>query len=342
MDIEELFAVAGRFVPEELLDAAGWAKVLDRVSNDLPGPALMSNVLGFEFRLWEDDPSADFGPTLVGSTALVDSLVDRGRTSAPGSRAQALGDFLSQLSGDGWPANGALEYDVVGVPSDENPDPGLFMNTGPYPENTGAPHPVEVVGIIADVLGLPRDDNELEAVQRVCEALPTGAFVYHVGTMPSRPQRAVRVAVEGVEADDVGRFLGQIGWAGPIGLVEETLTDMLSVAARFALALDVAPHGPLPHIGLEVSTLADGLTCYDGWLASTRRDWRQLTEHLVARDLCLPHKGEALLKFCGLDPILGPDGVLNVYRALVGPKIVARDSGVQAKAYAGVLVFPAA
>ena len=66
-----------------------------------------------------------------------------------------------------------------------------------------------------------------------------------------------------------------------------------------------------------------------------------MVEHLVARGLCLAHKGEALLEFCGFDRLLGSAGVLSVYRALVGPKIVVSDDGVQAKAYAGVLVFPA-
>ena len=102
----------------------------------------------------------------------------------------------------------------------------------------------------------------------------------------------------------------------------------------------MARDGPLPHIGLEISTLPDGLTCYDGWLASARSDWQPLLEHLVDRGLCRPHKAEALLEFCGLDRLIGPAGVLNVYRAIVGPKIVVSDAGVQAKAYVGVLVFP--
>ena len=244
METEELFGLARRFVPEALLDGPGWERVLDRVGDGLPGSALVSNVLGFEFRLWDDEPSADFGPTLSASTPLVDFLVDRGRAAASGSREAALGAFLSRLSGEGWPANGALEYDVVGVPSGEQPHPGLFMNIGPYPENAGAPPPAEVVGIIADALCLPRDDDEHEAVQRVCEALPPGAFVYHVGTMPSRARRAVRVAVEGVEADGVPGFLSRIGWPGPIPLVADTLADMLARSARFALALDVSPPGP--------------------------------------------------------------------------------------------------
>ena len=341
MEIGELFGLARRFVPEALLDGSGWARVLDRAGDGLPGEALVSNVLGFEFRLWDAEPSADFGPTLSANTPLVDFLVERGRTAPPGSREAALGAFLSRLSGEGWPANGALEYDVVGVPVGEQPYPGLFMNIGPYPENADAPTPAEAVGIIADALCLPRDDDEHESVERVCEALPPGAFVYHVGTMPSRTRRAVRVAVEGVEAGGVRAFLSRIGWPGPIGLVEATLSDMLSVSARFALALDVAPDGPLPHIGLEVSPLPDGLTCYDGWLASGRSDWPELLEHLVAWGLCLPHKAEALLEFCGLDRLMGSVGVLNVYRAIVGPKIVVSDAGVQAKAYVGVLVFPA-
>ena len=340
--IGELFGFVRRFVPETLLDGAGWEQLLDRIGN-WPGSAIMSSVAGFEFRLWEAEPSADFIPSVWTSSALVDFFVERGRVAPAGSRPAALGAFLSRMSGDGWPSSGLLEYDLVGVPSGERPDPGLFVNVGPYPQHAGMPPPGEVVGLLADALCLPRDEDERTAVERVCEALPPGAFAKSLGAMPSRERRAVRIQVDGISAGGVPGFLSRIDWAGPIQLVDDTLADMLAVATRFSLALDVAPHGPLPHIGLEMSPFTQGLGAFDEWIGSVRGDWRPLIEHLVARDLCLPSKGEALLEFCGTDWLWGTDGApaLKVYRTIVGPKVIVSGAGVQAKAYVGMVQFPA-
>ena len=91
---------------------------------------------------------------------------------------------------------------------------------------------------------MQRDDNEREAVEQVCKTLPPSAsFVYHVGTMPSRARRAVRVAVEGVPKQVTWpKFLSRIGWGGPIELVEETLTDMLTVHQPGSRSLWMCPH----------------------------------------------------------------------------------------------------
>ena len=340
--IGEVFGFVRRFVPEALVDGPGWERLLDRIG-DWPGWAIMSSVAGFEFRLWEAEPSADFVPSVWTSSALVDFFVERGRVAPAGSRPAALGAFLSRMSGDGWPASGLLEYDLVGLPSGERPDPGLFVNVGPYPQHAGMPPPGEVVGLLADALCLPRDDDERAAVERVCEALPPGAFAKSLGAMPSRERRAVRIQVDGISAGGVPGFLSRIGWAGPIPLAERTLADMLAAAARFSLALDVAPSGPMPHIGLEMSPFTRGLGSFDEWLGSVRSDWQPLVEHLVDRGLCLPSKGDALLEFCGVDWLWGIDGApaLKVYRTIVGPKVIVSDDGVQAKAYAGMIPLPA-
>ena len=201
--IGELFGFVRRFVPETLLDGAGWEQLLARIGH-WPGSAIMSSVAGFEFRLWEAGPSADFIPSVWTSSALVDFLVERGRAAPTGLAACSVGRFLVADERRRFGrASGLLEYDVVGVPSGERPDPGLFVNVGPHPENAGAPPPGEVVGLLADALCLKRDDDERRAVERVCEALPTGAFAKSLGAMPSRARRAVRIQVDGIAAGGV-------------------------------------------------------------------------------------------------------------------------------------------
>ena len=338
MEIEKVLGVAQRFVPEELLDESGWKRLLDRVNGEVPGSAVMSNLAGFEFRLGEAEPSADFGLTLTAPSPLVDFFVEQGRTAPAGSEAAAMGAYLSQMSSDAWPASAILEYDVAGVPSDERPSPGLFMNVGPYPENAGCPPPGEVVGILADALCLPRHDGEREAVERVCEALPPGGFVHSMGAMPSREQRAVRLSAKGIDAGDVADYLRRIGWAGPVGRLEDTLSGMLAAAPSFFVALDVTPHGPLPHVGLGLTPHGEDEGDYIQWLYAAQNDWKPLVEHLVATGLCLPHKGGALLALPGVHRLLGELGALVVFQAIAWVKIAVGDHGVEAKAYSALVV----
>ena len=333
--------MARRFVPEALLDGPGWGRVLDRVGDGLPVAAVMSNLAGFEFRLSDVEASADFGLTLSAPSPLVDFLVDRGRIAPAGSRAAGLGAFLGQMSGDGWPVNGILEYDVVGVHGGERPDPGLFVNVGPYPENAGVPAPADVVGILAEALCQRRDDDERAAVRRVCDALPPGGFVHSMGAMPGREQRSVRVSVKGVEAGEVAGFLSRIGWAGPIPLVEETLMGMLAVAPGFFVALDVAPHGPLPRVGFGMTPSPTDQDDYVRWLYDAQHDWQPLVEHLVGSGLCLPDKGAALIALPGVNRLLGTLGVLVVFQALAWVKVSVGDDGARAKAYSAIVVSQA-
>ena len=333
--IEELLGIARCHIPGDLLDGSGWDLLLDRV-RDLSGHAVASNLAGFEFRLGDDEPSADFGIMVSGSTPLADYYSKRGRVAPAGSREAALGDFMFRLNSDSWPSSSTLEYDIVGVPNGERPDPGLFLNVGPLPQNAGVPPPGEVVGILADALCLPRDDGEREAVERVYETLPPDAHLYTVGAMPCRALRAVRLTVESVHERDIPGFLRGIGWAGPVQLAKDTLADMIAVAPQFCISLDVAPDGPLPHIGLGLSPCTGGLSIFDSWLNSTRSDWQPLIEHLTDKGLCLQRKGEALLAWPGLDRLVSRLGMIIVYRGIVWVKIVVSGSGVQAKAYTGL------
>lgn len=340
-DFEELFGLASSFVPDALLDGSGWESVLARVGGGLPASAVMSNLAGFEFRLWDSEPSADFGLTLTAPTALVDFLADRGRKASPGSRAAALGAFVSELSSDAWPSSGILEYDVVGVPGGAHPDPGLFINVGPYQENAGVPPPTEVVGILADALGMERDDNERSAVQRVCEALPPGAYVHSMGAMPGRELRSVRVSAKGVEAGEVAEFLGRVGWTGPVSLLEDTLAGMLAVAPCFFVALDVAPHGPLPRVGFGMTPSPSDEDDYVRWLYGARNDWRPVIEHMVNAGLCLPHKGDALISLANVNRLSHSLGALVIFQALAWVKVSVSDHGARAKAYSAIVVSQA-
>ena len=331
LDIDLFLGFARRFVPSVLIDGAGWRRLHDRL-NDVPGSAMASVPVTFEFRLWEREPSADLELTLFPGP-LKDRFLDQGRVAPAGSSAAALSTLLAQVDIETWPPYAILEYDVCDLPSGERPAPGLFVTCDDVDWSRESPAPGEVVDILAYSLALQRDDNERRTVEGVFDALPPGSWVNLVGAMPSRKVRAVRVQVEGIEASEVPAFLDRISWPGPIPRAMDTLTDLLSVATRFALALDVAPDGPLPRVGLEVTPFVNGRSCFDGWQTSTRSDWQPLIEHLIATGLCLPEKGEAVLECAGINHLIGPLGAYFIHHAIFAPKITVSDNGVQAKAY---------
>lgn len=341
-DVGDFFALARRCIPSALLDDRGWRRLLDRM-RDIPGSALLSAWATYEFRLWESEPSADFELSLWAdkSKTLIDYFADRGRAASASPSAAALGAYLAQMSVDAWPPYAILEYDVCDLADGERPDPGLFISCDPHRSNADVPSPGEALDVLVDALGLQHDRSERETVEGVFKAMPPGAFVNLLGAMPSRQQRAVRVQVEGVEVPEVPAFLERIGWPGPVPLVMDTLTDLLTASARFALALDVAPDGPLPRVGLELSPFAEGMSCFDGWVKGTRRDWRPLFEHLVATGLCLPEKGEAVLACTGLNRLFSPRNMFAIFSAIYAPKITVSDNGVHAKAYTVMHMTPA-
>ena len=333
LSVEDYFALAWRFLPEELLDARGREHIVERV-RALPGSALAGSIAGIELRLGEVEASADFGVALSAPSPLADHYVEHGRRASASPRAMALGTFISRLDSEGWPSACSLEYDVYGLPGGERPDPGLFISVAQIPENAGVPSHGDVVDQLADALCLPRDDKVRESVEGVCEALPAGALVEVIGAMPSRGVRAVRLSLTAVAARDVAGFLRRLGWSGPIPLAEETLMDVLDIVPSFYVALDVGPDGPLPGIGFGLSPFADGDSIFSSWHKSSRSAWQPCIEHLVEREWSLADKGDALVEFCGVKQLVGSIGVVLLFQLISHVKITVSHDGVKAKAYA--------
>ena len=340
-DIATFFGAARPFIPNALLDGAGWDRLVDRVSG-LPGWAVMSNVAAFEFRLRDSEPAGDFGTKIFRGSPLLDHYIEQGRASSAGAREAALGRFCSRMArSGGWPAGGMLEYDVWRVPPGERPDPGLFVNIAPLaqnPLNEAMPALGEALDALSDALGLERDIQERQAVESVCSAIPQAAFVNSVGAMPSRDIRSVRLVVEDVAGHEVAGFLRRIDFPGPIERVQEILADVLQTAPRLRLALDASPRGLLPRVGLELYPRVAGRG-FAAWLHSQRHDWAPIVDHCIAQRWCLPDKGAALLDFPGLDPIFDTQGLLNLYRGIALVKITVSDRDVEVKAYAGMVFF---
>ena len=143
------------------------------------------------------------------------------------------------------------------------------------------PQPLPIAAL-AGAVGWTDDGEVRRSVARMLAALPPGGRVAHVGALPGRAPRAVRLVVQGIGHDEIAGVLERLGWRGSICAVTEILTDLGEVLPRFRLAVDVAAaRGCCPGsawIGLELYHAGEWGNEPDSWLvtrdgATGARSW---------------------------------------------------------------------
>lgn len=341
-----------RFIPRELVDGPGWDRLVRGVG-ELPGWPVLNRVF-FEFGLGDPAPAADFSVrVLPGHGGLPAYFVNRGKTARQDSTAAALGRFLSEFADTQSASESAssarfndimLEYDIAGTGSEASWDPGLFLGLRPaaLPDDTEVRSPGDVVAELTNAVGWNDEAGERKVVERVVNALPPGGRLDHVGAMPGRSFRAVRVIVNGIDLEEMPVFLARSGWAGSVRNVMDALVDWRDVLPYFRPCFDASAHGLRPRLGLEMFPRSErkGLWPVGDWLNTGARTWLPVLERLEERELCLPAKGNGLRSFPGLERLFGKDGAYILHKGLNHVKLAVGEGGVQAKAYAGLRLLP--
>ncbi|MDE2886886.1 MAG: hypothetical protein OXR72_01655 [Gemmatimonadota bacterium] len=337
-----------RFIPSELVAGQGWDRLVRRVV-ELPGWPVLNRVF-FEFGLGDPAPVADFSVrVLPGHPGLPGYFVNRGKTARPDSAAAALGRFLSEFADPQTASESALsarfndimlEYDIAGIGTEASPDPGLFLGvrSAPSPDDTEVCSPGDVVAELTNAVGWNHDAGERRVMDRVVGALPPGGRLDHVGAMPGRSFRAVRVIVNGIKSEEMPVFLDRAGWPGSVRNVMDALADWRDVFPYFRPCFDASARGLRPRLGLEMFPRSErkGRWPVGDWLSTGIRTWLPVLERLEERELCLPAKGNGLRVFPGLERVFDKNGVYMLHKGLNHVKLAIEDGGVQAKAYAGL------
>ena len=228
-----------------------------------------------------------------------------------------------------------LEYDVV----QEGPSaPGVFLRVRRARECGRAQRwsPRELTATVARAVGWEQDQAEHQAVERVCAALPAGGAVAHIGALPGRSPRAVRLVLRGVKHAQISHLLERLEWPGSIRTAQAVLAGLRALLPRFWLSVDVSGGGVLPRLGLELFHAEQGDREIDGWWTTGRGEWRPVVESLVGHRWCLPAKAQGLLAWCALDRIYDRRAVYLVYKGINHVKLTLEQGAVRAKAYAGV------
>ncbi len=339
---EAVLAGLRPLIPRSLLDGLGWDR-LTACAAELPD-AGSSAFLGCEFRLGEETPAADLFVVVRSGSPLARHFIRRGEAARPGSAAAALSRYLARIGQadselHACIAGTMLEYDLAEAPADPRPDPGVFLKirrteeSGPHDR----PQPLPIAAL-AGAVGWTDEDEALRWVARALAALPPDARVAHVGALPSRTPRAVRLVVQEIGRDEVAGVLERLGRSAAVRPATELLADLGDVLPRFRLSVDVADSGLLPRIGLELYHAGSwGDDAMDSWLTTGRSAWRPVVERLALRGWCLAAKAQGLLQWCALDRMYDRRGVFLVYKGVNHVKLTVTDAGVAAKAYAGLI-----
>lgn len=319
-DFRAFLAPVAAGVPPDLISAPALEDIY-AVASLIPKP-LAYNTFGFECRLGETTPRADF---LVLATAKqgresLATLETTQKTSAALTAHPAwrrVRDFavlwadptslLHEAADNVW-----LEFDVDGPPP-ETPTPAVFFGVRP-----DASFEVVASGL-RTLSGGGLSPRVLARVSEVRHVLRSFGNVFQIGLMLSRgPVEAVRLCVWPGASEDPLPFLRRAGWRGEEAGLRAVLDPLLRLVDVVALDVDVG-ESVRGKIGFE---------CYFRKNRQPSREprWETFLDFLVGEGLCTKRKRDALLAYPGhleeKAPVPWPEALIRA-SALLGPRHVS-------------------
>lgn len=320
-------------VPRLLVDERGWRRLLARAGDRA------ASFLGFEFRLGGAERDADLVLALIPGSDAESAHVRRGRKAPPDSVEAGIARLLGRSGEMPAPLVTMLEYDVAGVPAGPLRPPAVFQGLWRRAERErGIRDPLtagRIAGALAAAVGRTADEREVAAVRSLAGALPPPGRLAHVGAMPGREPRMVRVMVAGLDAGGVTGSLRRLGWPGPMPAVAAVLDLVKDLPLRFGMQLEVTAHGLLPRVGVEIF-LPPERGAERG--AARGASWRPVLTALEQAGCSLPGKSRGLLAFPGRERVLD-DGIFEVRMDINHVKISIEEGRPRpAKAYGRVLI----
>jgi len=300
------FTPAGLIAPQALGTILGLAGML---------PPCASS--GFEVRLGEPEPIADFLVNLNGADGTRPAFAGRHPDIAPPASFLEspvwlrVRDFcrgwdepsspLHKQVRDMW-----LEFDLAQLGAGV-PIPGVFF--GPEWESGEL---VETMDRSVSLLRGPGYTGLPPALSRCMRLLPGRPRIEQVGMMFSRQSDDLRLCIRGLPPRELSGYLRNAGWEGPAGEMDEIVEELLPFVDELTLDIDVGD-GVRPKVGLECNLDRD----------PSRARWGKWLEHLVDRKLCTPTKRDGLMAWLGVStqrdqPELWPENLVRVSQRMPG------------------------
>jgi hypothetical protein len=358
----------GPQLPAQLISPPTFESI-SRTAQVIPG-ALAMSLFGFECRLADEEPVADFqlcADAAFGARQSLAHAISGGNMLLRNHPVwQRIYDFVDAWSDEASPLNYHLrniwlEFDI-GASTTEMPVPSLFfglrigdgngggdvrnghvrlLNDVPAPD--AASLPATCLKALTLLTGKPLPPDVACGLTEAIEAVPPSGSVVFVGSMLARNVDAFRLIVEGLDCAGILTYLQRLGWAGSLAEVEAALTRTSRFCDYLWLNVDIGER-IYPKIGWE---------CYYHNRVQPHQDtrWEAFLDYLVDEGLCVPSKREGLLAYPRVigesaSGPLWPDSLRLLSRAL-GPLALRRcvtalhhikigyqqGKGVEAKAY---------
>ena len=343
--------------PSAFCDIASVARVL---------PATLAyNTLGFECRLAEMAPRADFS-VLAGASYGRESLAGLHPTSTLPARLMTdpkwrrVADFAVRWSDPSSALYRAvdnvwLEFDVDGAPA-AIPIPSVFFGLQPGGQEgaRGVAYEPNLDGYITTIetviqllSGSALATRKRQMLSDCFRALSSVERVFQVGLMLSRGAEALRLCIKMRSVERIVEYLAKVGWPGSEAEVLGILEPIASLVDYVCLDIDI---GETVHRKI-------GLECYFDGNKQPRTEprWGVFLDSLVRDGLCTADKRDALLAYPGYvdenaegipwpralrraSQLFGGRSLSTFIRSLHHVKVVYQPGeGLEAKAYLAVI-----
>jgi hypothetical protein len=360
---EEYLRPVAASVPPELISPSAFSNI-NSVARVLPA-TLAYNTLGFECRLGEKAPRADFS-VLARASCGRSSLAGLHPTSTLPARLMTdpiwrrVDDFAVRWADPSFPLYRAvdnvwLEFDVDGV-APAIPIPSVFFGLQPSGQESarGVAYEPNLDGYITTIetviqllSGNELAPRKLEMLSDCFRALSSSEHVFQVGLMLSRGAEAVRLCINNLRSvEHTVEYLARVGWPCSESDVLGVLEPLARLVDHVYLDIDV---GETVHHKI-------GLECYFDGNRQPRTEprWGVFLDSLVREGLCTTDKRDALLAYPGYvdenaegiswpralrraSQLLGGRSLSTFIRSLHHVKIVYQPGeGLEAKAYLAV------
>lgn len=346
--MHEILSAVAESMPDEILSGENIERMAQRVGR-LPESGLEST-FGFESLLDEGAAGCDLFLSVRPNSEFSRYLINEGRSSDARPAQWGLARYLAQINDPQSPlskffATTILEYDLVTGSNVAKLDPGVFIEPNteegkPVDDPTMPSYATLHCGIdilttsIALAVGREVDAVETAALASVAAALPDEGEFLHVGAMPSRLPRAVRLVMR-MPSRNVLPFLQGVGWRGcaadlaePVEVVRE-----LQPTDRINIACDVSEGDIAARVGVEIYLR-------QAWADAHAGQWVGILAPLIERGWCNAEKAAALLSWPKRDVLVSERGVVVLLTGINHLKIVVGDARTHVKAYMGAYLFP--
>ncbi len=259
-------------------------------------PSQLTQSFGFESRLAEKEPHADFslcvfpeGRKILASPqsyALSELLLNH-------PIWQRLYRFCDEWTDTSSPLfekliNIWLEFDIDGQ-SKSIPVPSVFFVLQDWEIRQGGTYEWVSQTALKLLLDKPLSPKIEQCLFHCFECLPQNAYIFAIAVMLARKSDAVRVGIRKLDLQEVLPYLKRIGWEGESDEFLSLIADLQGLASSVDLNIDVGDR-VLPKIGFE---------CIIDFGVETEAKIKQFLDYLVAKGLCLPEKRDGILVFPG-------------------------------------------